>query len=155
MNAHKETLRIFTTSVNNDPRTKSATAQPASDLAHTIDGVQRNTRITGEAEATARLNRIVEEAKSRETLSKDIESENKRSPARPRELTDSSNPVNPFSEDFSINRGISIPSQSIKSSLRDIESQVHQHRENHPTSEYTPLETIPRETSKESTALLH
>lgn len=114
MNAHKETLRIFTTSVNNDPRTKSATAQPASDLAHTVDGVQRNTRITGEAEATARLNRIVEEAKSRETLSKDIESENKSSPARPRELTDSSNPVNPFSEDF-----------SIKSSLRDIESQVH------------------------------
>lgn len=123
MNAQKEALRIFTTSVNNDPRTKSASAQPTADQAHTLDGVQRNIRITEEDEASARLNRIVEEAKSRETHSKDIESENRSSPAKLRELTDSSNPVNPFSEDF-----------SIKSSLRDIESQVQLVQALHMTS---------------------
>ena len=113
MNAQKEALRIFTTSVNNDPRTKPASAQPATDQPHTLDGAQRNIRITEEAEASARLNRIIEEAKSRETHSKDIDSENQSSLPKLRELTDSSSPINPFSEDF-----------SIKSSLRDIDSQA-------------------------------
>ena len=62
------------------------------------------------------LNQIIEEAKSKETHSKDIESENKQtrnSPPRLRDHADSSNPINQFSQDFSVG-----------SPLGDIQSQI-------------------------------
>ena len=70
MNAHNEALRIFTTSVNNDPRVKSSAEPKPSDDAYLSEALNNR----DELEATVRLNQIVEEAKSRETLSKDVES---------------------------------------------------------------------------------